>query len=175
MKHDPTRRFVLRAETAVAHAELDAKVGPLDTGAAYRRYLRGIHAFREAAEGVLAGAAWQPLPLARVIADDMADLGIVARAPVVLDVSGPSEELGLAYVLEGSALGARLLWRQAQDLGFDDRAGARHLAQQAGDRARWPAFCAVLDAAPDYDGAAAARAAARAFRAALTAFDDHGA
>lgn len=173
MKHDPTRRFVLRAETADAHAALDAAVGPLDSLEAYRRYLRGLHAFRVTAEAQLDGAAWQPVALAGLIAADMADLAVPAQPPValeVLEVAGPSEALGLAYVLEGSALGARLLWRDAEALGLGAARGARHLAEQTADKARWPAFCAALDAAPDYDGRAAADAAARAFRAAMTAF-----
>ena len=175
MKHDPTRRFALRAETADAHAALDAAVGPLADVAAYRRYLRGLHAFRVTAEARLAGAAWEPVPLAALIAADMADLGVEARAPVALDApGGASEALGLAYVLEGSALGARLLQRDAQALGFGAESGARHLTEQTRDKARWSAFCAALEAAPGYDGGAAAAAAMAAFRSALGAFDPDG-
>lgn len=176
MKHEPTRRFALRAETADAHAALDAAVGPLADAAAYHRYLRGLHAFRTTAEAQLVGAAWRPVPLVAFLEADMADLGVAARRPVRLGTGAgdPSTELGLAYVLEGSALGARLLWRDAQALGFGAGFGARHLAEQTADKARWPAFCAALESAPDYDGATATAAATRAFEAALSAFETDG-
>ena len=55
---------LLRERTAAAHAALDATVGPLTTRAVYARYLRGIHAFRAAAEPLLATAPWRPKSLA---------------------------------------------------------------------------------------------------------------
>ena len=78
----------------------------------------------------------------------MADLGLVPRAPVSLNIpEDASALLGLAYVLEGSALGARLLYPEALALGLDGSRGARHLASQIADRTAWPSFCGVLDAA----------------------------
>ena len=58
-------------------------------------------------------------------------------------------------------------------LGMSADHGARHLAQQAGDRDAWRAFCGALDAAAPYDPDAAATAAAAAFDAARAAFADH--
>lgn len=175
MKHAPTRRLALRAETADAHAALDAAVGSLSSLDAYRRYLSGLHAFRVTAEGQAAGAAWEPQALAGAIEADMADLETLPRDPVAFGAgSGASAALGLAYVLEGSALGARLLQREATGLGLGADFGARHLAAQTADRTRWPAFCVALEAAPGFDPEAAADAARRAFAAALRAFETDG-
>lgn len=177
MTHDPhrpaSRRFDLRARTAAAHAALDAAVGDLSDLDAYARYLRGLHAFRAPAERALAGAAWAPAPLAPLIAADMADLGVAPADEVALSApSGASAELGLAYVLEGSALGARLLHRQALGLGLDAGHGARHLAAQTRDLDAWRGFLDVLDKADPFDAEAAARAADTGFAAAGQAFAD---
>lgn len=174
MKHFVSRRFLLRDCTAAAHAALDATVGQLTTRDVYARYLRGIHAFRAAAEPLLATAPWRPKSLASLLGADLADLGLPPRAAVSLDLPEDySSLLGLAYVLEGSALGARLLYPEACALGMSADHGARHLAQQAGDRDAWRAFCSALDAAAPYDPDAAATAAAAAFDAARAAFADH--
>ena len=173
MRQTATRRFALRARTADAHARLDATVGPLSGAAAYARYLRGLLAFRAPAERALVGTAWSPAPIAALIAADMADLGVAARPEVaVATPEGASGALGLAYVLEGSALGARLLHRQALALGFDPERGARHLAAQTADLAAWHVFLAALEAVEPFDLDAAAAAADAGFAAAGRAFAD---
>lgn len=173
MKHEAARRFALRSRTAAAHASLDASVGPLDSRDAYARYLRGLLAFRAPAEAALAGAGWTPAPLAGLIAADMADLGISPRDTVAVAApAGGSAALGLAYVLEGSALGARLLDRQARALGLDAGFGARHLAAQTADLAAWHAFLGALEAADPFNLDAASAAADAAFAAAESAFAD---
>ena len=55
-----------------------------------------------------------------------------------------SHAMGSLYVLEGSALGARLLVRQAAALGFDEAGGAVHLSEQAADIGHWRAFIDLL-------------------------------
>ena len=168
----PSRRFDLRARTSAAHAALDASVGPLSGPTAYARYLRGLLAFRGPAERALAAAAWAPAPLAPLIAADMDDLGVRPVEEVALAApDGASAQLGLAYVLEGSALGARLLHRQALDLGLDAGHGARHLAAQTRDLDGWRGFLAALEAAEPFDAEAAARAAEAGFAAAGRAFE----
>ncbi len=170
-----TRRFALRERTTDAHASLDATVGPLADADAYARYLRGLHAFRVPAERALATARWSPAPLAALIAADMADLGVTPRAEVALAApQGASGELGLAYVLEGSALGARLLHRQALALGLEADRGARHLAEQTRDLDGWRAFLAALEAVDPFDLERAVAAAAAGFAAAERAFTDGG-
>jgi heme oxygenase (biliverdin-IX-beta and delta-forming) len=163
------RRFALRAETAQAHATLDAAVGDIAEARAYARYLRGLHAFRAPVEQAFAGAPGAPLAIAALIEQDMQAVGVMPQPP-----SPPFElpddasaRLGIAYVLEGSALGARVLRRQAASLGLDPR----HLAAQTGDPLGWAAFCARLDSAENYDPATAARAARSALAVALAAFE----
>jgi heme oxygenase (biliverdin-IX-beta and delta-forming) len=168
-----TRRFALRERTTGAHAALDAAVGPLTDAAAYARYLRALHAFRAPAERVLAAACWSPAPIAALIAADMADLGIAPRPEMTLPAPRDrSGELGLAYVLEGSALGARLLQRQALALGLRADHGARHLAAQTHDLDGWRAFLATLEGAEPFDLDAAVGAAVAGFAAAERAFAD---
>ncbi len=173
MRHQATRRFALRDRTTESHAALDAAVGSLADPHAYARYLRGLLAFRGPAERALAGAGWQPAPIAALIAADMADLGVAPVAEVVLaPPADGSGALGLAYVLEGSALGARLLHRQALALGLDGDRGARHLAAQTADLAGWHGFLGTLEAAEPFDLDAAVGAACDGFAAAERAFAD---
>lgn len=82
-----------------------------------------------------------------------------------------SQRLGLAYVLEGSALGAQILQRQARALGFDAGHGARHLAAQTDRPGRWQSFCLHLEAAAPFDDVAAAVAANAAFALAQRAME----
>lgn len=161
------RRFALRARTAEAHAALDARVGPLDSAAAYGRYLRGIHAFRAPVDRALAELPDAPLPITALIEADMAAAGVAALGARDFDLPGdPSARAGIAYVLEGSALGARFLYPRARALGQ----ASGHLAAQAGDRQAWPAFCARLEAVEPFDAEAAAGAALATFGFALDAF-----
>ncbi len=174
MKHDPSRRAALRATTADAHAALDAAVGEIAAPADLARYLRGIHAFRAAVEPQVAASPWPTPPLAALIEADMAALAVPRRPPVAIAplARDSASQFGLAYVLEGSAVGARLIAAQVRRLGLE----ARHLTAQTADPARWRAFCVALEAAEDYDPDAAARAAHAAFDAAARAFAEppHG-
>lgn len=75
--------------------------------------------------------------------------------------------LGVLYVLEGSSLGAKLLRRDADKLGFDAHFGARHLAKQ--DSASWKDFVARLDQCTAEDLASATEAAHATFAMATKA------
>lgn len=166
-------RSALRDHTSASHARLDARVGPLDGDRRYRDYLRGTFAFRTAIERRLAGAAdWQLESLAPMIADDLDDLGLARSA--IADFAGlpatRAHEIGAAYVAEGSALGARILVRQAAILGMTDGHGARHLAHQAADKGRWPAFLDVLDKLAPEQHVAALEGAQLTFGVALAAY-----
>lgn len=122
-------------------------VGRLDTPSAYARYVRGMHAFRSAMEPSLpAREGWRSAPLRDALAEDMDDLGLAAVAPAPLAVSDdPDWLLGAHYVLEGSALGARVLVKQVAALGLGEDFGARHLWLQARG-VGWADFVRVLDA-----------------------------
>lgn len=185
-----TRRFALRERTAAAHAVVDAAVGPFDGLPAYRDYLQGLHAFRARVESGLADVAWpdafggwRPVLLAGLIREDMADLGMPSPAHIgppspSSDASGDlSELMGRLYVLEGSALGARLLLRRAEALGLGAGRGARHLARQAdagipGGKEGWPAFLELLETLP-LDSDRLGIAALATFAAAADAFGRH--
>ncbi|SMO44696.1 Heme oxygenase [Paracoccus laeviglucosivorans] len=136
----------------------------------YRHYLRGTYAFRAALEPALDDAGWQVERLLDNLRADLADLGepvpTAAPAPALHDFAAKAAAL---YVLEGSALGARLIARRAAALGFDERHGARHLAQQTAAPTRWPAFLDWLEqsAAPPEPATAAAR---QVFQTALLAY-----
>ncbi len=102
----------------------------------------------------------------------MADIGI-GRTPaigVALQPRSISEALGVAYVLEGSRLGAKLLFRRAISLGFGAEHGARHLSVQSRGADCWKSYIAALEAAEPFDPDAAVAAASATFGLALDAF-----
>jgi len=175
-----SRHQTLRAATAASHATLDAAVGGFGSIGEYCRYLAAMHAFRVPVEKTLAasggaiGGITPPPMLASALAADMADLGLTAAVPtrprLAPFLRTPSGLAGALYVLEGSAVGARLLVRRAAALGLGAHHGARHLAAQADDRERWPHFLHALEAMPAFDMGAAVRAAAAVFGAACSAF-----
>lgn len=159
---DGTLRRVLVTETRDLHDTLDRRIGAFGDAVAYGAFLTGSHAFRAALEPRLARTeGWQVQPLAPLIAQDLADLGLpVPAAPAALALPTPAARAGACYVLEGSALGGRLLARRAAALGFGARHGARHLAAQTASPARWRQFLDWLEAGgfPAPEAAAAARA-----------------
>lgn len=113
-----------------------------------------------------------PQPIALLLAADMSDLNL-DPAPQ-LRACAPacrSQRLGLAYVLEGSALGAQILQRQARALGLDAGHGARHLAAQTAEPGRWQSFCRHLEAVTPFDDGAAATAADAVFALAQRAME----
>lgn len=170
-RNDLALRHVLLTATRDLHDELDHRVGDFSDADGYGAFLAGGHAFRAALEPALMGHGdWPVQPLAGLIGQDLADLGRSRPSPLrAPDLSGPAARAAACYVLEGSALGARLLARRAAALGFDGHHGARHLAAQTADRQRWPRFLDWLERAevsrPD-----AARAARAVFALALRAY-----
>jgi len=149
MDFGPNRRS-LREATATAHAELDAAVGEFRSAREYKIYLRGIHAFRAAIEPDFeASPIWTPTLIAEEAANDLRDLAVAPLdvQPLVSNGASPSAMIGRAYVLEGSGLGARVLVRSAQALGFHQEHGARHLWKQAHAHENWRAFLVRLEQA----------------------------
>ena len=178
----PSFRFLLREQTRPAHDRLDRLVGPIDAPDRYHAFLRASFAHRVAVEDYLrdgdwpaAFGAWKPSLIAPLIAQDLAALGL-ARPPVVpLDLSKDiSRRIGVAYVLEGSSLGARLIVKMAAELGFDAAFGARHLAAQAQGLSNWRSFVGIIDGLACVDRAAAVEAAALAFDHAADAMKGNG-
>ena len=153
-------RFHLRACTAATHARLDASISLFESREAYRRYLPGMLAFREAAEDAVTQAIypdwfenWRPRTIAAALRADMDDLGMdvpeetYRRHDLGHAVTGSASLLGTLYVLEGSALGARLLYARAKELGLDENFGARHLALQTRHKESWRDFVSIMERA----------------------------
>lgn len=162
-------RRALQAHTAPTHQLLDDAVGSFVTAEAYGRFVASSLAFRDPIEARFAGyAQWPLLPLADLMRADLADLKLVPRPERRFTVAshGPAA-LGVAYVVEGSALGARLLVRRAAALGFEPHRGARHLTAQTRDPMRWSRFLALLETVPDSEADAVLEAAAATFDFAL--------
>ncbi len=181
-----SRRAILRSQTARQHAALEQVVGPMASASAYARYVLGLHTFRAPVEAALGACdwdeygfgAWRPTPIAAALQQDLADLGLrplssVPSAPAVLSaptLGGRDGALGILYVLEGSSLGARLIYRDALKLGFSAQNGARHLDAQARGLETWRGFLALLDAARDVDLSRAVLAANATFEVARLSF-----
>lgn len=177
------RRLFLRDGTRAAHETLDAMVGSFDDHDSYRRYLAGIAAFRlplEAALGRLPMpqplSGWQPSLVADEIRIDL-DAFHLPHPPTTnpQPTQDASALLGLFYVLEGSALGSRLLVRRAAQLGLNRENGAAHLAAQSkmppdGNNSGWPAFLVLLETAPDFDAQTALHHAILTFDLAQASF-----
>lgn len=175
----PLRRTALKEATADAHAALDSLVGSFRTLDDYKCYLAGIAAFRMPVEAWLSEAEL-PLDLKdyephRVHAELEADLSdLNTRPPTDQPAFTPPEGdgiVGLLYVLEGSALGARLLAKRAEALGLSADFGARHLFSQARNFSSWRALTEHMENVRVYDNRAAARWANTAFDYARSAFE----
>jgi heme oxygenase (biliverdin-IX-beta and delta-forming) len=171
------RRFVLRAATSVAHAALEQDIGQIGSRPKYVRYLVAMTRFRGAIEprlDVAEGAdLFQPTRLGDCLILDCDDVGVSGLPPLTTEIDGAGESrLGVAYVLEGSTLGASLLIKAAQALGFTNAYGARHLTRQVERRANWTAFVNYLDARPGIDIDKVAEAANATFELARAAARD---
>ncbi len=164
----PRLRARLRDATTDAHARVDGLLmGGFGDARGYRAYLAGMHAFVNAVlpsvRAQTAALDWRLPDWNASLRQDLAH----ARADALPGVAPLAEcdraqALGTLYVLEGSALGARLLVRQAQALGYDRARGAAFLHEHADgdDRQRWPRFLALLESenAPGTDAPACAAA-----------------
>ncbi len=171
------RRWLLRERTAEAHAAVDAAIGSFSDRASYARYLQQIYAFRMPIERALDTLAWpsrlgtwRAKAVGELIEADLADLGLAIPAldDCALDLEGDGL-LGVLYVLEGSSLGSRLLYRRAQALGFSAEFGAQHLAHASGPES-WRDFLGLLETQDDLDLDEATAASLATFRAAGAAF-----
>ena len=74
---------------------------------------------------------------------------LAAERPASLDWQRPESaaaRLGCAYVVEGSALGGRVIYRQLDYLFGESVAGRRFFGGSPGDGQRWRALCGRLEA-----------------------------
>lgn len=150
---------MLRAATADLHAGVDARFsGAFDGSAAgYAGFLSAMASALLPLERALEQAGidqvlpdWPERRRAMLLLDDLATLGakpIDERAPPPAE--GEARQLGMAYVLEGSRLGGKLLLKRA--LGSSDpkvRAATRYLSHGT-DRNLWSSFLVHLEASPE--------------------------
>jgi heme oxygenase (biliverdin-IX-beta and delta-forming) len=140
--------LLLRAATRAAHDRVDAAFSRWDLGkradyvafltAQARAFLPIEQAVGEAA--VAAGIAdWPVRARARLLVDDLADLGCAVPPADPIDLPTPAEALGAAYVLEGSRLGGAMLVKSVAP-GLP----TRFLSPPA-TPGHWRAFQALLD------------------------------
>lgn len=123
----PSLRDALRAATARSHARLDALFEAVADPARsdlYERFIVMNHACHEAIEPILAESplnaalpqwqGWSRLPALRL---DMSEMGLSPLALPAFAQARPDlpQAVGIAYVLEGSRLGARIIHRQLQN------------------------------------------------------------
>jgi heme oxygenase len=173
------RRSDLKQATSQAHQALDDMIGSFESEEDYARYLCGMARFRLPVEAWLSARPlpegfddWQP----GLYGDELiADLAVFGLAPPddMPEFAPPAGDglLGLLYVLEGSALGARLLAKRAEAIGFSETNGAQHLFAQARNFSNWRAFSARMENVCVYDKRAAAAWADTAFDYARNAFE----
>ena len=181
------RRQRLRRATQKAHASLDARIGEhgmLSSRESYQAYLQAVWIARRPLELALEHSTaaevyppWRERDVSAALSQDITDLsgrrpldppcGNRASTPLTA-----AQALGVFYVLEGSALGARVLEMRALAIGMTPTFGARHLARQTAQPKAWSVFVDILDRAPlsapdDLACVAAARAAFEAFELAF--------
>lgn len=153
------RRFALKRATDAAHRRVEGVVQAASMFASregYHRYLAATFKMRAEFERLLdvAGAAqiwpeWPRRRIAALVAHDITDLGKIAPQTRELPENftcrlDAGELVAILYVLEGSALGARVLVKLASEIGLSAGYGARHLFTQAGDRDAWRSFTAMM-------------------------------
>lgn len=175
----PSRRLHLKNVTDAAHRSLDAMIGDFDSVESYQRYVQGMARFRLPVDAWLSAnpmpqefGEWRPAIYDDALRADLDDLGL--KHPHSLSLFAPPEGDGLAgllYVLEGSTLGARILAKRAEKLGFREDCGARHLFLQARNFSNWAAFSERMERVCAYDQQAAASWAIATFDYAYRAFE----
>ena len=176
-------RFALRELTRGDHERLDELVGEFTDLRAYARYLTGMTMFRAGVEEALSEVDyqktfgdWRPGFILSELRQDLRDLGHGVPDDAHPFDLPPDRDglLGVLYVLEGSALGARLLVRRAAELGLNEGHGARHLAAQTSRPEAWREFVNLLDGRAPSGVERAAQAARRTFSSAIEAFGGAG-
>ncbi len=170
-------RSFLRDETSELHRELDAIVGVFSNRIAYARFLQGTYRHRAPVEAALLNvdaartSSWQPRQLLPELEADLADLALPLPAAEHFHLSNDMAAfLGAAYVLEGSALGARVLVMGVGALGFGPEYGARYLSAQAGSLDSWRTLLVALEGLDRQAWGAAAQAGRAVFMHAIQAF-----
>lgn len=149
----------LKAATHGTHERLDQRImrgQPFASLENYRRFLRVQYRFHRdlavlyslpSLQGLLPDLAERQR--LQQLQQDLLDLGEALPADDHAALSSdidPATALGWLYVVEGSNLGAAILFKLAAKIGLDANHGARHLAGHPDGRARhWRRFTEALD------------------------------
>ena len=140
----------LRTATASAHARLETAMD-LDSGhltlARYGAALQVLHAVRAGWEpGLEALHPGSTGPHRTWLEQDLTTLAFPLLPPAPALGGGDAEGWGVRYVLEGSALGGRVILRHAERLGLTPAHGARYFAGWGANTGpRWKAFLQDLE------------------------------
>jgi heme oxygenase len=150
----------LRAETRAAHERLEDSIDLRALTASpnqYRALVTRFFGFHSALEPSLAATLAGIYPLrgrATLLERDLLALGMaerclteIPRCPELPDHATPARALGVAYVLEGSALGGQVVGRVVRDrLGFDaDRGASFFMSHGRHVGAEWREFGRACD------------------------------
>jgi heme oxygenase len=147
---------MLRAATADLHAKVDARFAGNFSGSAlaYGSFLSVLAAASLPLERALEAAGierflpdWPERRRAALLLADLEALEIGAPAEVGAPaVTGEARQFGVAYVLEGSRLGGKLLLRRALVHPDERVRGATRYLSHGADRDFWPSFVKRLEA-----------------------------
>ena len=149
-------RNYLRAATRNLHSELDSHVAPLflQGDAGYAQFLTNSAKALWPLEKALIDAGvsailpdWPSRTRSDALRLDLSALGLPKPATLQLPpIGGAAFQFGMLYVLEGSRLGAEVLWREASiSLSRAARAATHYLAHGQGMRL-WATFLERLEA-----------------------------
>lgn len=178
---DPVQ--ALRAATSALHTRLDSQLPLAQSGDAatllhhYHGHLRVLHGWLHDLAPLLQRAGWGQGLLAPLRAD-LADAGLAGDAPGqagALPGTDAASAWGVAYVVEGSQLGGRVLLQRLRRAGVD--APLHYLqGRGAGTGAHWQGFLQALRGAlaQPSDLPAACRGACWAFEDLLARFQRQG-
>ena len=185
---DTGLRARLREETRSSHRRLDGLMEerpPLAKSENYAWYLNGmLHLYTECESSLQIcereiGLPARAEPLSNLIRRDLAALDVAAAInsrgenskDQPLDSLSPSEHWGRAYVLEGSAMGGRMMARMAAER-LGPPASHQFLKQLSDDaKMRWPLFVKAINQL-DLDQASAIKSARSVFSLAYDFFHD---
>ncbi len=171
VRRDPVMnmRAQLKLATAVRHARVEEIVearGLLRDLPGYATWLEATLVFHAAIHGAIAPLGpsdlLDALEIGRrmeLIARDLDALDHPLPAwspPVLLDAHSEIDRLGIAYVVEGASLGARILVRHVERVGCHSGHAAGFLSAQARSSDRWARLVGVLNSL-DPDAAACQR------------------
>ena len=155
-----SRQARLRFVTLQAHARIDALVetaGYFGEREKYAAYLKATWRARRPMEFALDRFGAESLftiwphrtigPALRADYRDVSGCEPPDGEKEAMIIITSAQALGILYVLEGSALGARILTPRASALGMGAKFGASHLSLQVSTPGAWKMFLAVLEAA----------------------------